>query len=131
MEDKLKNYWGRYYELKILGLPRWLSGKESTCQCRTRRFNPWVRRSPGEGNGNPLRYSCLKYPMDRGAWWTTVQGVTRESEPTEHTLRARLRNLHLNFTIHDKGSVKLWRLDLSCILGRSSLNFCHFHRQAW
>ena len=32
--------------------------------------------SPGEGNGNPLQYSCLENPMDRGAWWATVQGVT-------------------------------------------------------
>jgi len=31
-------------------------------------FNPWVRRSPGEGNGHPLQYSCLENSMDRGAW---------------------------------------------------------------
>jgi len=34
-------------------------------------------RSPGEGNGNPLQYSCLENPMDRGAWQATVHGVTR------------------------------------------------------
>ena len=34
-------------------------------------------RSPGGGNGNPLQYSCLGNPMDRGAWWATVQGVTK------------------------------------------------------
>ena len=34
-------------------------------------------RSLGEGNGNPLQYSCLENPMDRGAWWATVQGVTK------------------------------------------------------
>ena len=34
-------------------------------------------RSPGEGNGNSLQYYCLENPMDRGAWWTTVHGVTR------------------------------------------------------
>ena len=33
-------------------------------------------RSPGEGNGNPLQYSCLENPMDRRAWWATVHGVT-------------------------------------------------------
>ena len=32
---------------------------------------------PGEGNGNPLQYSCLENPMDRGAWWATVHGVTK------------------------------------------------------
>ena len=34
-------------------------------------------RSPGEGNGNPLQYSCLENPMDREAWWAPVLGVTR------------------------------------------------------
>ena len=38
---------------------------------------PGSGRSPGEGNGNPLQYSCLGYPMDRGAWWTTVHGVSK------------------------------------------------------
>ena len=39
-------------------------------------------RSTGVGNGNPLQYSCLENPMDRGAWWATVHGVT-ESNTTE------------------------------------------------
>ena len=39
---------------------------------------PGSGRSPGEGNGNPLQYSCLENPTDRGAWWTTVYGVTKE-----------------------------------------------------
>ena len=38
---------------------------------------PGSRRSPGEGNGNPLQYSCLGNPMDRGAWQATVQGVAK------------------------------------------------------
>ena len=38
---------------------------------------PRSGRSPGEGNGNPLQYSCLENPMDRGAWWATVHGVTK------------------------------------------------------
>ena len=36
---------------------------------------PGSGRSPGGGNGNPLQYSCLENPMDRGAWWATVHGV--------------------------------------------------------
>jgi len=38
---------------------------------------PGSGRSPGEGNGNPLQYSYLGNPMDRGAWWATVHGVTK------------------------------------------------------
>ena len=40
-------------------------------------FDPWVGRSPGEGNCNPPRYSCLGNPMDRGAWLAIVHGVAR------------------------------------------------------
>ena len=38
---------------------------------------PGLGRSPGGGNGNPLQYSCLENPMDRGTWWATVHGVTK------------------------------------------------------
>ena len=38
---------------------------------------PETGRSPGEGNGNPLQYSCLRNPMDRRAWWATVHGVAK------------------------------------------------------
>ena len=61
------------------GFPRWLSGKESACQCRRSRSVPGLERAPGEGNGNPLQYSCLGYPMDRGA-----HGVA-ELNTTVHT----------------------------------------------
>ena len=38
---------------------------------------PGLRRSPEDGNGNPLQYSCLENPMDRGAWWATVPGIAK------------------------------------------------------
>ena len=43
---------------------------------------PWLERSSGEGHGNPIKYSCLENPMDRGAWWATVHEVA-ESDMTE------------------------------------------------
>ena len=43
---------------------------------------PGSGKSPGEGNGNPLHYSCMGNPMDRGAWQATVHGVTKESDMT-------------------------------------------------
>ena len=48
---------------------------------------PGLERSPAEGNGNPLQYSCLENFMDRGAWQATVHGVTKNqtTEPTEHS----------------------------------------------
>ena len=39
--------------------------------------DPRLGRPPGEGNGNPLQYSCLENPMDRGAWWAAVCGVAK------------------------------------------------------
>ena len=40
-------------------------------------WESWVEKSPGEGSGNPLQYSCLENSMDRGAWWATVRGVAK------------------------------------------------------
>ena len=51
-------------------------------------FDPWSGKIPGEGNGNPLLYSCLENPMDRGAWRATVH-VVAESDTTEVTQHAR------------------------------------------
>ena len=44
---------------------------------------PETERSSGEGNGNPLQYSCLRNPMDKGVWWATVHWVTKSQTPTE------------------------------------------------
>ena len=50
-------------------------GKASAYNVGDLGLNPGSGRSPGEGNSNPLQYSCLENPMDRGAWQTTVHGV--------------------------------------------------------
>ena len=51
--------------------------KASACNAGDLGSIPGSGRSPGEGNGNPLLYSCLENPMDGGAWWATVHGVTK------------------------------------------------------
>ena len=60
--------------------PGGASGKEPACQCRRLRDGsliPGSGRSSGEGHGNPLQNSCLKNPLDRGAWWAMVYGVVK------------------------------------------------------
>ena len=61
----------------IQGFPGGSDGKESVYNVRDTGSIPGSGRSPGEGHGNPLQYSCLENPMDRGAWWAIVHGVTK------------------------------------------------------
>ena len=60
-----------------MGSPGGSDGKESACKAGDAGLIPGLERSPGEGNGNPLQYSCLENPMDREAWCATVHGVTK------------------------------------------------------
>ena len=59
-------------------------GKVSSCNVGDPVSFPGLERSPGEGHGNPPQYSCLRNPMDRGAWWVTVHGAAKESDMTQH-----------------------------------------------
>ena len=59
----------RYWTAHTMGLPQWLSGKGFACNAGDAGWVPGLGRSSGEGNGNPLQYSCLGNPMDRGALW--------------------------------------------------------------
>ena len=63
---------------------------------------PGLKRSPGGGNDNPLQYSCLENPMDRGAWWATVHGVMKnQTELSTHscTLSRGKILVHCCFTL--------------------------------
>ena len=60
-----------------LGFPGCSDGKEFACNAGDTGSIPGSGRSPGEGNGNPFQYFCLENPRDRGAWWATVHGVTK------------------------------------------------------
>ena len=65
-------------------LPSWLHGKESTCQYRRHRFDPWVRKIPGRD-----------HPMDRGAWRATVRRVTKSWTKLSHLALHQLQSLRL------------------------------------
>ena len=79
-----ENWWATVHEfvrvrhdrLKLtfpfIGFPGGSDGKESACHAGSLDSIPGLGRSPGEGNGNPLQYSCLENPMDKGALWATV-----------------------------------------------------------
>ena len=60
-----------------MGFPGGSDSRESACSVGDPGSIPGVGRSPGEENGNPLQYSCLGNPTERGAWWATVPEVTK------------------------------------------------------
>ena len=69
--DDNNNFWS------LEGFPGGSRGKEPACNAGDPCSIPGSGRSPGEGNGNPLLYSCLVNPMDRGAWQATVYRVAK------------------------------------------------------
>ena len=71
------------WEIFPLPLPGGSEGKVSAYIMIVLGSIPGAGRSPGDGNDNPLQHSCLVNPMDRGDWWATVHGVTKESDTTK------------------------------------------------
>ena len=65
------------HSLNLEGIPCGSDGKESACNARDPGSVPRFGRSPGEGYGNPLQYSSLENPMDRGVWWAIVRVVSK------------------------------------------------------
>ena len=66
-----------------MGFPHSSIDKESTSNVGDPGLTPGSGRSPREGNGNLLQYSCLGNPMDREAWWISVLGVAKEQDTTK------------------------------------------------
>ena len=77
------------FKILLLGFPGGSDGKESACNVGDLGLIPGSGRFPGEGNDNPLQYSCLENPMDRGAWWASGHGIaksqTQLSDSHTHT----------------------------------------------
>ena len=75
-----------------MGFPSGSHGKESACNARDTGLIPGSGRSPGEGKGYPLQYSCLENPMDGGAWQASVHGVAKS--------QTRLSDFTFTFQFH-------------------------------
>ena len=94
-ENVSLNLYNNFIKKQILGGGNWCDlsymkgsasssdGKASACNAEDPGSIPRLGRSPGEGNGNPLQYSCLENSMDKGAWWATVHGGGKKSDRTE------------------------------------------------
>ena len=80
--------WDYVYLWLVAGLPWWLSDDESACNSGDTGLIPGLGRSLGEGNDNPLQYSCLENFMDGGAWWATAPKVAKS--------QARLKRLRMH-----------------------------------
>ena len=103
-----------YINNVCIGLPLWLSSKESTCNAGDAGDICWIPglgKFPGGGHGNPLKYSCLENPMDRGAWQATVHKVTKSRTPLKwlstnaHMCIAELLCCNLKSTQYCKSTI--------------------------
>ena len=76
-QTQLNNSHTHIHTHTLIIFPGGSAGKESACNAGDPGLIPGLGRSPGAGNGNPLQYSCLENPMDRGARWAIVHGVAK------------------------------------------------------
>ena len=99
-----------FFLVRYISLPGFSEVKASIHNAGDPGSIPGSGRSPGEGNGNPLQYSCLENPMDRGAWWATDHRVTKS--------QTRLSDFTFIFQLKKK--------NLTCALIRLILWNCLF-----
>ena len=85
-----------FWPIFFQGFPGVSDSKESTCKAG---FDPGLARSPGEAHGNPLQYSCLENPMDRGTWQATVHGVAKSQTQlsTKHNILSHISPFNESF----------------------------------
>ena len=102
------------------------TGKDPTWDIRDSGSIPGLRRSPGGGHGNPLQYSCLENPMDRGAWRATVQGSHRVRHDWSDLAHMHLWPIFSKFGKHC--SVKICYLDFGSL--KYHFRVSHGHRKA-
>ena len=106
MSAEYKYFWSAFNNNRCF--PGSSDGKASAYNAGDRGSILGLGRSPGEGNGNPLQYSCLENPMDWGAWWATDHGVTKS--------QTRLSDFNFNNNEDNRGILHFTVLHRHCIL---------------
>ena len=92
-----------------MDFPGGSDGKASACNVGDLGLILGSGRSPGEGNGNPLQYSCLEKSMDGGAWWATVHGVSKsQTRLSDFTFTFHFHALEKEMATHS--SVLAWKI---------------------
>ena len=89
--------------------------KESACNAGDPGSVPVLGRTPGEGNGNPLQCSCLENPINRGAWWAIVLGITKNGTRTERLTHAYRKTVRC--FMQRGGSTKTQKQDMTLDIG--------------
>ena len=115
------------------GFPGSLDGKASAYNAGDPGSIPGLGRSPGEGNGNPLQYSCLENPMDRGAWWATVHGVTKSRTwlsdfSSLHLLLGRKAMTNLDGILKSRGITLPTKV---CLVKAMVFPVVNYGRESW
>ena len=87
-----------------MGFPGGSDSKESAYNAGDTGLIPGLGRSPGEGTGSPLQYSCLENALGRGAWWATVHEVAKESNMAEQ-LSMHAHMMERELTLQDEGQM--------------------------
>ena len=90
-------------------------GQKNSIQLQSGKLAQFRQRDPGEENGYPLQYSWQENPMDRGAWWAIIHGVTKSS--------TQLRNKHLRYAVEIIGNKLILLTCFECVVGRSRASF--------
>ena len=110
------------------GFPGGSDGKESACNVGDLGSIPGSGRSPGEGNGYALQYSCLENPMDREAWWATVHGVAKNQTQLSNWHPYTHTHTHTHIMTNDLEhfAMYLFAIHISSLVKYLFSSFAHF-----